>query len=95
MARCCFMISSEGIKFEDPLTIDKLDQRDNEERGEPAEQLILIPLQEVDPTKNVLIGSQLFDQERSQIIDLLRANVDIFVWSAIDMPGIPPKIITH
>ena len=44
LIRCCFMISTEGIKSKEPLTIDKLDQRKIEERGEPAEQLISIPL---------------------------------------------------
>ena len=37
------MIFIDSSKPEDPLSIDKLDQRDNEERGDLVEQLILIP----------------------------------------------------
>ena len=35
------------------------------------------------------------DPERQQLINLLRINADIFAWSAINMPGIPPEVITH
>ena len=57
LARYCFTISTENSKPQDPLSVDKLDQRENEERDEPAEQLISIPLREDDPTKIVQIGS--------------------------------------
>ena len=42
---------------EDPLSIDKLNQRKNEEMSELVEQLISIPLREDDPTKTIQIGS--------------------------------------
>ena len=44
------MISTESNKLEDPLSVDKLDQRDSKERDEPTEQLVSIPLKE-DPTR--------------------------------------------
>ena len=53
LARRCFLVSTQNNKPEDPLPIDKLDQRKNQERGEPAEQLISIPLKEEDPEKMV------------------------------------------
>ena len=63
LARYCFIISAENSKSEDPLSIDKLDQRENKEMGESAEQLILIPLREDNPTRTVQNGSQLYDPE--------------------------------
>ena len=77
------------------MSVNKLDQRENQERGEPAEQLVLIPLREEDLEKMVEIGSQLPDSERQQLIKILRANTDIFAWSVIDMLGIPSEVITH
>jgi hypothetical protein len=29
------------------------------------------------------------------LIDFLRANIDIFVWSPSDMPGIPREVTEH
>ena len=72
------MISIESNKPEDTLSVDKQDQRENEERGEPAEQLVSISLKEDDPTKTIQIGLQLLDPECKQLVDLLRANTDIF-----------------
>ena len=63
LTRCYFMISIDGNKSEDPLSIDKLDQRDNEEKDEPVEQLISIPLGENDLTKIVQIRSLLLELE--------------------------------
>ena len=94
LIRYCFLIFTQNNQSEDSLSIDKLDQRENEQRGKPAEQLIFISLKE-DPEKMVQIGSQLSDLERQQLINLLRANIDIFAWSATDMPGIPLEVITH
>jgi hypothetical protein len=29
------------------------------------------------------------------LVDFLRANIDIFVWSPSDMPGIPREVAEH
>ena len=89
------MISTKGNKPEDPLLVDKLDQRDSKERGELVEQLILIPLIENDLTKTIQIGSQLPESERKQLVELLRANINIFTWSTANMSEILSEIITH
>ena len=57
LVRCCFLVFTQNNQFEDSLFVDKLDQRENEERGEPAKQLIFIPLKEEDLEKIVQIGS--------------------------------------
>ena len=51
------MVSIKNNQSEDSLSVDKLDQRKNEERDEPAEQLVPIPLKKEDPEKMVQIGS--------------------------------------
>ena len=89
------MISTKNNQSEDFLSVDKLDQRKIEERGEPAEQLISIPLKEEDPEKTVQIGSQLSDLERQQLVNLLAANVNSFAWLATDISEILSKVITH
>ena len=89
------MVFVDGSKFEDPLLIDKLDQRDNEERDELVEQLVSIPLREDNPTKTVQIGSLLPKSKRNQLLDLLRRSTDVFAWSVADMLGIPSEVITH
>ena len=94
LARRYFLVFTQNNKPEDSLSVDKLDQRENQEMGEPAEQLVPIPLRE-DSEKTVQIGSQLSDSERQQLIKLLRANVDIFTLSATDMSEIPSEVITH
>ena len=73
------MVSIKNNQFEDFLFIDKLDQRENKERDKPTEQLISIPLREDDFEKMIQIGSQLSDPKRQQLVNLLRANIDIFV----------------
>ena len=46
LAQRCFMLSTKNNRSENSLSVDKLDQRENEKRGEPVEQLISIPLRE-------------------------------------------------
>ena len=90
----CFQISTQSNESKDSLTVDKLDQWEEEERGKLAEQLIPIPMIK-NPEQVVWIGSQLTDPERWQLIELLKANADIFAWSTVDMSSIPPEIMTY
>ena len=77
LARRCFQISTQNNKSKDSLSVDKLDQREEEEWGEPAEQLISI-LMAKNPEQVVWVGSQLSDPKRQQLIELLKDNADIF-----------------
>ena len=56
LVRCCFLVFTQNNQFKDSLSIDKLDQRENEEIDELIEQLIFILLKE-DLEKIVYIGS--------------------------------------
>ena len=48
-----------------------------------------------DPERFFQIGAQLPLQEREQLVELLRRNVDVFAWDAYEAPGLDPKFICH
>ena len=66
-----------------------------EQRSQPVKDLIPMPVDEVDPNKVVKIASNLYEEVRQHLTSFLRANIDVFAWSASDMPGIDPKIVVH
>ena len=41
------------------------------------------------------IGSQLPHQEREELIEFLKMNIDVFAWNAYEAPGVDPKFICH
>lgn len=48
-------------------------------RGTPAEELELVPLLNSD--KQVSIRTMLGAKDRAELIDFLRTNADVFIWS--------------
>ena len=48
-----------------------------------------------DPERFFQVGVQLPLQEREQLVELLRRNVDVFAWDAYEAPGLDPKFICH
>ena len=47
------------------------------------------------PKKFFQIGSQLPHQEREELIEFLKRNIDVFAWNAYEAPGVDPKFICH
>ena len=41
------------------------------------------------------IESQLPYQEREELIEFLKRNVDVFAWNAYEAPGVDPEFICH
>ena len=41
------------------------------------------------------VGSQLPPQEKEELIEFLRKNIDVFAWSAYKAPGVDPNFICH
>ena len=66
-----------------------------EQRGKPAEGLISIPLSLDDPSKVTSVGALLPKPLKAELTRFLQENSDIFAWTAADMPGISPDLITH
>ena len=46
-----------------------------------------------DQPKEIRIGSSLFPDERSRLINLLRSYLDVFAWSYEDMPGLYSSLV--
>ncbi|KAL8121076.1 hypothetical protein AgCh_018007 [Apium graveolens] len=63
--------------------------------GLPAKDLIPISLATEDPVKVTFIGASLEEPLRGKLVRFLQENSDVFAWSATDMPGIDPELITH
>ena len=48
-----------------------------------------------DPEKFFQIGSQLPQQEREELIEFLKQNIDVFTWNTYEAPGVDPEFICH
>ena len=78
------------------IPIEDMDVRDDKERrGKPAKDLVPIPLDPEDPKKVTYIGASLENPLREDVIKFLQDNKDVYAWTAADMPGIDPQLITH
>ncbi|GAU42637.1 hypothetical protein TSUD_398420 [Trifolium subterraneum] len=60
----------------------------------PDGEFDLVPLGE-DPTKGIKIGADFPDLVKRQLKACLRENVELFAWSAAEMPGIDPEVACH
>ena len=65
----------------------------------PAEEVKCEDLEKAvigdDPEKFFQVGAQLPPQEREELIEFLRKNVDVFAWNAYEAPGVDPNFIYH
>ena len=41
------------------------------------------------------VGAQLPLQEKEELVEFLKRNVDVFAWSAYEAPGVDPSFICH
>ena len=48
-----------------------------------------------DPEKFFQIGSQLPHQEKEELTEFLRRNIDVFAWNAYEALGVDPEFICH
>ncbi|GAU46629.1 hypothetical protein TSUD_284770 [Trifolium subterraneum] len=60
----------------------------------PDGEFELVPLGK-DPTKGVKIGADLPDLVKRRLKACLKENVELFAWSAAEMPGIDPEVACH
>ncbi|XP_050278127.1 uncharacterized protein LOC126719636 [Quercus robur] len=42
-----------------------------------------------------MVGAQLPPQEKEELVDFLKRNVDVFAWNAYEAPGVDPSSIYH
>ena len=48
-----------------------------------------------DPEKFFQVGSQLPQQEREELIEFLKQNIDVFAWNTYEALGVDPEFICH
>ena len=48
-----------------------------------------------DPEKFFQVGAQLPPQEKEELIEFLRRNIDVFAWNVYEAPGVDPSFICH
>ena len=48
-----------------------------------------------DPEKFFQIGSQLPHQEREELVEFFKQNIDVFTWNTYETPRIDPEFICH
>ena len=59
------------------------------------EDLIEVKIDPADPDIFFLIGSQLPEPEKAELLNLLVENKEIFAWTPYEMPGINPIVMCH
>ncbi|KAK3020521.1 hypothetical protein RJ639_046210 [Escallonia herrerae] len=93
-ARQCYMTSCRS-KNKEALIIEDLREDTKMQRGEPVEDLVSIEVNPEEENKTVRIGSNLKEDAKLELVNLLRTYADIFAWTAADMPRIDPEVIIH
>ena len=59
-----------------------------------CEDLVKITIGD-DPKKFFQVGSQLPQQEREELIEFLKQNIDVFAWNTYEAPGVDLEFICH
>ncbi|KAL0404657.1 UNVERIFIED_CONTAM: hypothetical protein Sradi_2106500 [Sesamum radiatum] len=62
---------------------------------QPAEELLNIELVPGDTGKTTWIDSQIDETLWEKVIQCLKRNIDVFVWTPQDLEGISPEVISH
>ena len=66
-----------------------------EKEEEKLEALETVELLDEEPMKTIKVRMTMSANTKKKLVQFLKENLDIFVWSHEDMLGISPKIIQH
>ncbi|XP_010251343.1 PREDICTED: uncharacterized protein LOC104593283 [Nelumbo nucifera] len=95
MTRHCYVAALKG-KNKETLPLEGLNLRDEPaSRGQLAEDLVSVPLDEDEPEKTIRVGSNFPLDSLFELVSFLKDNAKVFAWSTTDMPRIDPSAITH
>ena len=47
------------------------------------------------PEKFFQVGAQLSPQEKEELVEFLKRNIDVFAWNAYEVSGVDPSFICH
>ena len=64
------------------------------ETCEPCEELETVTFS-FDPEKYFMISRELSSANRTELIDFLTSNIDVFTWDPYEVPGVDPDYIQH
>ena len=62
--------------------------------GVKCENLVKITIGD-DPERFFQVGSQLPQQEREELVEFLKRNINVFAWNTYEAPGVDPNFICH
>ncbi|KAK3004136.1 hypothetical protein RJ639_018990 [Escallonia herrerae] len=91
IARHCYMTSCQS-KNKEAIIIEDLREDTKMQRGEPVEDHVSIEVYPRDEKKTVRISSNIKEDTKLELVNLLRTYADIFAWTTADMPGIDPEV---
>lgn len=93
-ARNCYVTS---FKRREVMSSESQDTRNDlqQQRATLVEDLTLVLLDEVEPSRTVQVGSIFGGDHKALLVDFLKDNNDVFAWSAADVLGIDLVVITH
>ncbi|XP_071909560.1 uncharacterized protein [Coffea arabica] len=64
-------------------------------RLEPGDEVEQVVLDEAKPDQVVQVGAGLPSPLKEEVISLIKDHRDIFAWSADEVVGVPPELMTH
>ncbi|XP_057465711.1 uncharacterized protein LOC130755326 [Actinidia eriantha] len=75
--------------------IEVLEDVGRDPEAKVIEELVRYELDEPGSDRFFLVGSDLSECERTELVHLLKANIEAFAWTPYEMPGIDPNLIKH
>ena len=72
--------------------LDRIGRNPEEKSVEEVKEVRLDP---ADSERFFLLGGQLSEPERAELLYLLLQNKDVFTWTPYEMPGINPEVMSH
>ena len=64
-------------------------------KAKVMEDLIRYELDELSSDRFFLLSANLEERERTEFIQFLKANIEVFAWKSYEMPEIEPNFIKH
>ncbi|GAV68199.1 hypothetical protein CFOL_v3_11702 [Cephalotus follicularis] len=96
-ARQCYKTAIADRRKDKVLLIANVELRGDvePERPHPVKDVVQVPLEAGNSERVFQVGSHLGEAEQGELITFLRDNRDVFAWSAEEVPGISPSVMTH
>uniref|UniRef100_A0A2N9G4Z6 Reverse transcriptase domain-containing protein n=1 Tax=Fagus sylvatica TaxID=28930 RepID=A0A2N9G4Z6_FAGSY len=94
MGRITLKVHTGPISLETEFVQSEKARNTCTETYSPCEELETVTFSS-DPEKHFKIGRELSPIDRTELIDFLVNNVDVFAWDPYEVPGVDPNYIEH